>query len=82
MKKHEIEAAIELNFYDESILLLGAHEKDQVSQWLSTLQKAKKFVEWFFAIKGIIGNSQSDQGDPLSDQLVFKLQQIVDFCQS
>mmetsp|Transcript_33508 Transcript_33508/g.44151 ORF Transcript_33508/g.44151 Transcript_33508/m.44151 type:complete len:120 (-) Transcript_33508:1855-2214(-) len=28
MRKHEIEVAIELNFYDESILLLGAHEKD------------------------------------------------------
>ena len=28
MRKHEIGSAIEINFYDESILLLGAHDKD------------------------------------------------------
>ena len=28
MRKHDIEAAIELNFLNESIVLLGAHEKD------------------------------------------------------
>ena len=28
MRKHEIQQAIELNFYDESILMLGAHVKD------------------------------------------------------
>ena len=37
MRKHEISAAIEVNFYDESILLLGAHEKDQVNKWLTYL---------------------------------------------
>lgn len=47
MHKHDIGASIELNFYNESILLLGAHEKDQVNKWLASLQKTKKFVEWF-----------------------------------
>ena len=28
MRRHQIAAAIELNFYDESILMFGAHEKD------------------------------------------------------
>ena len=54
MRKLEIQASIELNLYDESILLLGAHEKDQVNKWLAYLQKAQKFVEWFLSIKGIV----------------------------
>lgn len=28
MRKHDVGASIELNFYDETIVLLGAHEKD------------------------------------------------------
>jgi len=54
MKKHDIGASIELNFYNEGILLLGAHELDQVNQWLGYIQKSQKFSEWFLSIKGIL----------------------------
>ena len=54
MRKHDISAAIEINFYDDSIMLLGAHEKEQVSKWLTNLQKGKKFVDWFLAVKSIV----------------------------
>lgn len=54
MRKHDIEASIELNFYNESIVLLGAHEKDQINQWLISLQKAKKFTEWISSVRSII----------------------------
>ena len=100
MRKHEISAAIEVNFYDDSILLLGAHEKDQVNKWLTHLQKSKKFVDWFLSVKSIVDkqtgvkennkkaganddiNQMATGQEVLSDQMIFKLQQIVDFCES
>ena len=93
MRKHEISAAIEVNFYDESILLLGAHEKDQVNKWLIYLQKSKKFVDWFLSVRSIVErqsgaktrdiNDMAHSGaEVLSDQMIYKLQQIIDFCES
>jgi len=39
-----------------------------VTQWLVYLQKAKKYVEWFFSIKAIIdGQSREDKQEALSD---------------
>ena len=37
MAKHGIENSIELNFLNESIMLLGAFDKAQMSQWLLSL---------------------------------------------
>ena len=54
MRRHQIASAIELNFYDESILMFGAHEKDQINKWLGYFQKSKKFVDWFLSVKGIV----------------------------
>ena len=51
MTKYGIVNSIELNFLNESILMLGAYEKSQATKWLSSLQKAKKFVDWYFSIK-------------------------------
>ena len=94
MRKHEIGAAIEVNFYDESILLLGAHEKDQVNKWLTHLQKGKKFVDWFLAVRSIVDRQSGAKAtrdindmvhggvEVLSDQMIYKLQQIIDFCES
>ena len=84
MRKHEIGSAIELVFLDESILLLGAHEREQIDKWLAHVQKAKKFVEWYNSVASVLGSQQNltTVDEVLSDQLVYKLQQIVDFCQS
>lgn len=74
MRKHEISASIELNFYDESILLLGAHEKDQVNKWLVHIQKTKKFVDWYLSVKSIVNGNTGEKTNRLSDKLVSKLQ--------
>lgn len=55
--------------------MLGAHEKDQVNEWLTFLQKCKKFIEWFLSVKQIIhGQKETRTNETLSDQLLFKLQ--------
>ena len=54
MVRHGIENSIELNFLNESIMLLGAYDKAQMNEWLVNLQKAKKFADWYFSIKVMI----------------------------
>ena len=73
MRRHQIAAAIELNFYDESILMFGAHEKDQINKWLGYFQKSKKFVDWFLSVKGIVNRQDTGASETLSDQIIFKL---------
>lgn len=54
MAKYGISNTIELNFINNSILMLGAYDKNQADQWLQSLQKAKKFADWYFSIKAML----------------------------
>ena len=85
MKKKKVVASVEISFYNESILLLGAYDKRQVEKWLSYLQRAKKFCDWLFSIKLMIEKSQNPDSNlklDLTDAVVKKLNEIVEFCQN
>ena len=85
MARHGIENSIELNFLNESIMLLGAYDKAQMNEWLVNLQKAKKFADWYFSIKVMIKEQDKGQIDPskeLQEAIIFKLREIIEFCEN
>ena len=63
MTKFGIKNSIELNFLNESILMLGSYEESQTSKWLTSLQKAKKFIDWYFSIKLVL--KEQEKKEPL-----------------
>jgi len=69
-----------LSFANESVLLLGAYEADQVNEWLGHLQKAKLFYDWFVKVKMTFKKCEKQKDLP--QQTLFKLQQIVEFCEN
>jgi hypothetical protein len=85
MKKAKLQS-IELSFANESVLLLGAYDPDQISEWLLLFQKAKQFNEWFMNVKTLLKQCGYDgkQKKPaqLSQSMAFKLKEIVEFCES
>ena len=54
MTKNGVEHSLEINFINETILLMGAHDRAQVDKWLDNLQKAKKFYDWFTKLSNIV----------------------------
>jgi len=76
MRKSKVECSIELDFFNGEIVLLGAHDRDQVHSWLLYVQKAMKFTDWFSSVKSVLKANGAGNGSPgasLSDQIVYKL---------
>lgn len=52
MKKKGI-TQFEMSFFDESFVVLGAYDLEQVKLWLDFFQRAKKFIDWLSSIKSL-----------------------------
>ena len=81
MNKNGVQHSIELNFLNETILLLGAHERTQANKWLEHIQKGKKFMDWYKKLKDTVQEQQAGVKDPanmLADTIVKKLQELLE----
>jgi hypothetical protein len=67
-------------------LYIGCYDQDQLKKWLDCFQKAKKFSDWLISIKIMLEkhekNIKKKKGGLLNEHLLFKLSEIVEFCES
>ena len=79
--------AIELTFQTDTLqLFIGCYDQEQLKRWLDGFQKGKKFSDWLLSIRYMLKkhnkNILKKKVGLLNDHLVFKLTEIVEFCES
>lgn len=79
--------SVDLTFAnDKFILILGTYCSDQAKLWCEAVINAKKFSDWLTAIRQMMA-SENDrlakkQPAELNKHLMFKLKEILEFCES
>ena len=86
MNKKQLNS-VDLNFAnDKFILIIGTFCKQQAQMWCEAIMKTKRLSDWLMAIRQMMDheNERTKKNLPaeLNKHLMFKLKEILDFCES
>ena len=73
--KFKNQHCIEIYYSNDQILYLACYDSEQIKQWQTYIKKAINFYEWITNLQDFLAKDQ----DKLTEQVIFKLNEIIQF---